>query len=264
MENNELDDIFDDAEKSVDAELDGKLAGMPQARILELRKRLQDQGDIKKFDAFIQKAQKATNTNSRRQAYAELFKSLSKKGASVAEDVLKIGKKVFLSIMLVAIATASSSAAGFLARYKLAIPPELIAEVKGHRDVTNSDYLAGYGVDLLWIKKRDENRPVVYLATNHLFNANEKMKGSLGASLGVSTGKAGETINKVFNMITPDHADRLKWIGNLSNFVSIEIGGGYRYLGAADGVKKLHWGYGGKLRIPVDEFFNLFRKKKKE
>lgn len=186
----------------------------------------------------------------------------------------KMKSRFGIGFFAVAIAAASQAqAAGFgrlgmeklrewkAADYEIAIPAELVSEVRGQYDVTNGDWLAGYGVDVLWFKRKKEDRPIAYLAANHLFNASERGKGSIGGTLGISTGKLGTVADKVFQILIPSQRDRFVWFGRLGNFVSLEVGGGYRAFGAADGVSRLHWGVGGKVKVPVNRFLDLFRGK---
>ena len=175
------------------------------------------------------------------------------------------GFKLFAIAFLFAAAMPAKAGIMDIARkYQVTLPTELVSEVKGRRDVTNADYKAGYGVDVLWFKRRDQVQPIFYLAIDHLFNYNQKGRGSIGASFGVGTGKAGVVADKVFAILIPSQAHRLKWFGKLANFVSIEGGLGYNVGTIEEGDKRLHWGYGGKLRVPVDKFLALFKGKKKE
>lgn len=182
---------------------------------------------------------------------------------------MKKGFGLKMMIVMIAIAIATPVTAGgwakvkdFASRYEVRPPIEIEAELKGFRNMKAGQWLTGYGADFLAFKRRDEARPIVYLALNHLFNADEEGKGSLGLSLGMPTGKAGEMIDKVLYAVAPDQAKRFAWFGKLSNFVSFEAGFGYKFFGAAGPVDRFHYGYGGKLKIPVNKFMDLFRRKK--
>jgi len=151
----------------------------------------------------------------------------------------------------------------FVKKYQVTLPTGLHSELKGRRDVTNSDYLAGYGLDVVWLKRKDQKKPILYFSADHLFNASQKGRGSIGGSIGLGTGKAGQVVDKTLRTIAPKLADRMVWFGKLSNFISIEIGGGYNTGTMEAGQKRFHWGYGGKLKIPTEKFFKLFKSPRK-
>lgn len=183
---------------------------------------------------------------------------------------MKKGFGIKMMMIVIALTIAAPATAGivtrsfrdFVSRYEIRPPDEIEAELKGFRNMKSGQWLTGYGADFLAFKRKDQSRPIVYLAANHLFNMNEEEKGSLGLSIGLPTGKAGEMADKVLRMIAPGQADRFEWFGKLGNFVSFEVDFGYKFFGATGPGDRFHYGYGGKLKIPVNKFFDLFRRKK--
>jgi hypothetical protein len=114
----------------------------------------------------------------------------------------------------------------------------------GVRDLRAGEWMSGYAHDLAVLSHKDYD--LAYLGAEHLFNADEAGKGSLGLSLGVNTGKLGAYIEKALGKPAAPG-----WIGKLSDFVSVEIAGGYRIFGTPANRSPWVYGFGGKVRIPL-------------
>lgn len=150
------------------------------------------------------------------------------------------------------------------AGYKVTFPDKLRLDAVGAYDFNNKDPLGGMEADALWFRRPEEDKPILYLAVNHLYNAGEKWRGSLGGALGINTGKLGEITLKIADLIAPDHTKRLKWFQTITDYTTIEVMGGYRFFGRAPDDKPWVYGISGKLRIPLEKFFYLWQKKANE
>jgi len=139
--------------------------------------------------------------------------------------------------------------------YHVGLPLVLRTDAVGARDLQRGQWLSGVGVDMLWLHREDEKQPIFYLSGQHLYNASEQGKGSLGAAFGVNTGKAGEVVQRGAELLLPDQAHRLKWLTALSNWVSVEASGGYRVFGTPQGQSPWVYAVGGKVRIPLERLW---------
>lgn len=131
------------------------------------------------------------------------------------------------------------------------LPDTIKTDVVGARDLGNGQWLTGIEADVLWLRRKNQSRPIAYLAMNNLYNADEKGKGSVGFALGAHTGTAGEVIVKTARMLLPAQAARLEWLGKVTDWVSVEFSGGYRVFGTPAGMSAWVYGAGGKVRIPL-------------
>ncbi len=159
-------------------------------------------------------------------------------------------KTIVLITMLMAAVPASA------ANYYLSLPSAFKTDVAGVRDFQNGQWLSGYEIDAVWLRRSGDPKPIAYLAGNQLFNANEKGKGSLGLSLGLTTGKVAELIEGAAEILMPSHAHRFAWMKKASNWVTIEVAGGYRLFGAQDELSPWVWGLGGKVRVPIEKLWS--------
>lgn len=164
--------------------------------------------------------------------------------------------------LVIAAALALLSGPAF-AGYGVTMPDTLKTDLVGVRDLQAGQWLGGLEVDLLWFRKykkvgglRDYEKPIFYLAGQHIYNANEKAKGSVGLALGVNTGKASELIREGLDRLAPRLAPRFEWLTKLTDFVTIEYAGGYRVFGAQEGRSRWVHGVGGKLRIPIEKLWS--------
>lgn len=147
--------------------------------------------------------------------------------------------------------------------YKVGLPLKLRYDWVGARDLKNGEWLAGHSLDVLWLYKKSEGEPIIYLSANNLFNADHKGKGAFGVALGIETGGMGKTITKAAETFTPKLAPRLKWIESLSKYVTAEVGGGHKTWGVPGDQSKWYWTVGGKLKIPVKEFWDWAKERVK-
>ncbi len=129
--------------------------------------------------------------------------------------------------------------------------------VVGAYDFVNHRPLAGYGKEIMHLNKGDT--AVLYLSGRHMFDASQNGKGQLGAALGGNIGALGKKVADLSGQVG-DAIPLPAWIGNVANFVSIEVGGGYWPEPLAN-TKPWSWDVGGKIKIPVDSFFALFQSK---
>ena len=171
-------------------------------------------------------------------------------------------KKLFgwiLMLMVCLIMNARLASAG-LSDYHITFAPKLNAEVVGAYDIRNKEFLAGYSVDLIWLKRKDEDKPILYLSPNHLFNYDRAGKGAIGASIGLGTGGLGRHIQKGAELILPEQSKRLGWLRKLGDYVSIEVGGGHKFYDVVEGQSLWYYSVGGKVRIPLEKLRFLFKK----
>ena len=139
--------------------------------------------------------------------------------------------------------------------YRVGLPDHFNGHFVGERDLTHGDWLTGVGVDVFWLKRVDEDHPIAYLLVKQMFDIDRAWTGSFGVSLGINTGKAGETLARIAGVVAPDQAKRLKWVRDAANWVSIEGGWGYRAAGIADGQRRDYWSIGGKVRVPIEKLW---------
>ena len=161
-------------------------------------------------------------------------------------------KGIILVILLVAAAVPASAG---IKDYKVGMPLELRTQAVGAYDLHHGHWMGGWSVDVLWLHRRDEDKPIVYLAVNNMYDLNERGKGSLGAAIGINTGKAGETIGKAMGLIAPDQVKRTKWLRDIANWVSFEVGGGRRVAGVPKGSSPWYYSVGGKIKIPLADLW---------
>ncbi len=164
-------------------------------------------------------------------------------------------KYPFLMLALgLVVGLAGSSHAG----YKLSLPREYDPYIVGARDLHNGVWMTGTSVEMVHFVRTDDNKPILYLAVNHLYALHNKAIGSVGATVGVHTGKLGDTIVRVAQVILPDQYRRLGWLQTISNYASVEAGGGYRAWGP-EPPHGSRWYYtiGGRVKIPLSKFWDL-------
>lgn len=133
----------------------------------------------------------------------------------------------------------------------IGLPDMLKTDLVGARDLGNGQWLTGIEADVLWLRRKNQTRPIAYLAMNNLYNADEKGRGSVGFAIGANTGTAGEVLVKTARVILPEQAGRLEWLGKVADFVTVEYSGGYRVFGTPADLSPWVHGIGGKVRIPL-------------
>ncbi len=140
--------------------------------------------------------------------------------------------------------------------YRVGLPSHFNGHFVGERDLTHGDWLTGVGVDVFWLKRVDEDHPIAYLLLKQVFDIDRAWTGSFGVTLGINTGKAGETLARIAGVVAPDQTKRLKWVRDAANWVSIEGGYGYRMAGIADGQRRDYWSLGGKVKVPIEKLWS--------
>ena len=158
-----------------------------------------------------------------------------------------------LAIAVLAMAIAVPAAAG---KMKVSIPLELKTDIVGVRDLHNGDWLTGIEMDILWLRQEGKTKPTAYLAANNLFNLDHAGRGSFGLALGANTGKAGETFARLAENLLPNLAPSLGWLASASNWLTLEIAGGYRPWGTPENESRWVYGFGGKVRIPLEKLWS--------
>lgn len=158
---------------------------------------------------------------------------------------------VLLSLSIVVPSVQSAPAISLGKTYELALPGKFEPAAVGVRDLKEGEWLSGFETDLVWFKRKDEDRPIGYFAPNWLFNAGQKWKGSVGGALGINSGKAGSYIANAVGLTAPAQARRFDWLLKFADFVSIEGALGYRIHEVPADRSRLIYGFGGKLRVPL-------------
>lgn len=159
--------------------------------------------------------------------------------------------KIGLGVLALTLMTSEANAWN----YKLDLPKEVSPYAVGARDLHNGAWMTGTSIEVLWFMRKDEDVAIVYLAVNHLYELADKAKGSLGMTIGVNTGKAGDVIAKVAPILLPAQSKRLKWLKTVSNWASLEMGGGYRAFGPAPSGSRWYYSFGGKVRVPIEKLW---------
>lgn len=158
--------------------------------------------------------------------------------------------KIGIGVLALAFMTSEANAWN----YKLDLPKEINAHVVGARDLHNGAWMTGTSVEVLWFMRKDEDIPIAYLALNNLYDLNDATKGSFGGTIGFNVGKAGEVINRITVVILPDQSHRLNWLKTISNWASVEVGGGYRLFGPEPS-SRWYYSIGGKVRVPIEKLW---------
>lgn len=141
------------------------------------------------------------------------------------------------------------------------LPASVSMDPKGGRGIVNGQWLAGYGVDVLYYQAPFAF-PKLYLAINHYYNAAELLRqpgnaaGIFGPGIGMSVGGFATKTAQVYHAITPDSAPSIgvpPWLmSDLDNWLTFEISGGYRLFGHAPDVKPWECTLGGKVAVKFD------------
>ncbi len=168
-------------------------------------------------------------------------------------------KKLLVALaLLMGVTSASAASLSLGGDYSVSVSTWLSdTYVVGAYDFTNHRPLAGYGKEILHLRKND--KALLYLAGRHMFDASQNGRGQFGAALGANMGALGEKVADITGLVG-DAVPLPAWINKVSNFVSLEVGGGY-WPEPAPNTKPWSWDVGGKVRIPVDSFFALFQSK---
>lgn len=168
-------------------------------------------------------------------------------------------KKLLVVIsLLVSAVSASAASLNLGGDYSVSVSTWLSdTYVVGAYDFVNHRPLAGYGKELIHLKRGDT--ALLYLSGRHMFDASQNGRGQFGAALGGNIGALGSKVADISGQLG-DAIPLPGWINKAANFVSIEVGGGYWPEPLAN-TKPWSWDVGGKIKIPVESFFALFQSK---
>lgn len=140
----------------------------------------------------------------------------------------------------------------------------------GVREFVNGQWLTGYGKDLAYYQipgtLNGKPLPKLYLALDHLFNADEllaapgKARGVFGPAIGTEIGglasKVQGAANFAINFVHETGGPVIQappWLTEqLDNWLTVEAGGGYRLFGNMPDVKPWSAWVGGRVRIQFD------------
>ena len=124
----------------------------------------------------------------------------------------------------------------------------LNAEAVGIRELHDGNWLAGISKQLWHLEEDGKER--LHVSVYQAWRA-EHGDPAFGLSLGLNTGKLGDWFQDAIGKIAPELSERAKFVTQLSNWISLEVYGGYRFRHGPD-VHDWIWCLGGKVRIPID------------
>lgn len=135
--------------------------------------------------------------------------------------------------------------------------------LEGARDYDSGQWLGGWGKEISPLTHNGTE--VAYVSLYNLYNADEKGKGVVGAAIGSRPIGLINTLANISGIAdklipTPTCAAQCDGLGqtflkDVSEYSSIELGGGYRAFNSSPGVARLALTIGGQVNIPLSDFF---------
>jgi len=138
------------------------------------------------------------------------------------------------------------SAAGYAAPFSVGLDTRTVA-ANGQYVPSDREWMAGLEKPLLQILYA--GKEAVYLGPDFLYNASRD-RFALGASLGAPVGNLGAGIAALLDG-NQSSSGLLSSLVDYSNFLTVELGAGYRLMPLAQGEHRLFWSVGGQVRVPL-------------
>lgn len=165
-------------------------------------------------------------------------------------------KRLATAVTLVLALASTACAAGQLNLgngFSVGFSTSMDVEGVGARDLQNGQWLSGVSKELIPAFKGETK--LAYIAAEQLFDLDDAGKGMFGLALGIPTGAVTQGLQSLLEKITP-RAKLPQWVRSISNWTSLEVGGGYRFYGRPDNVTPWTYTVGGRVKVPLGDLWS--------